>query len=94
MENSHKLFPRKYPLFLALALIFLNVCAFFAIQATVSTSEREETAGGLRAWLRSREALADIFVAVVFTLDIFLLLFLFYLLIKFGIRSLKNNRIE
>lgn len=84
---------RKCIIISAIVLAFLNMLAFYVIQNSLGLAEAIRNTKNKSALesLQQKEIFADVFSSIIFTLDIFGLLFVIYLLIKGLISILKNS---
>ncbi len=84
---------RKWIIIGAVALVLLNMLAFYVIQNSLGLAEAIRNTKNKSALesLQQKEIFSDVFSSFIFTLDIFGILFLIYLLIKGLISILKNS---
>lgn len=74
-------------------LIALNIGAFYILQKGIGIAKainNTENKEGLKS-LEQKQILTDVVPSLIFTIDIALIFFLCYLLIKSLIKSLKNS---
>ncbi len=84
---------RKWIIISAIVLALLNMLAFYVIQNSLGLAEAIRNTKNKSALesLQQKEIFSDVFSSFIFTLDIFGLLFVIYLLIKGLISILKNS---
>ncbi|MGV8916067.1 MAG: hypothetical protein ACOH1X_11530 [Kaistella sp.] len=84
---------RKWIMISAVVLALLNMLAFYVIQNSLGLAEAIRNTKNKSALesLQQKEIFSDVFSSFIFTLDIFGLLFVIYLLIKGLISILKNS---
>lgn len=84
---------RKWIIISAIVLALLNMLAFYVIQNSLGLAEAIRNTKNKSALenLQQKEIFSDVFSSIIFTLDIFGLLFVIYLLIKGLISILKNS---
>ena len=83
---------RKWIIISAVVLALLNMLAFYVIQNSLGLAKAIRNTKNKSALesLQQKEIFSDVFSSIIFTLDIFGLLFVIYLLIKGLISILKN----
>lgn len=84
---------RKWIIISAVVLALLNMLAFYVIQNSLGLAKAIRNTKNKSALesLQQKEIFSDVFSSIIFTLDIFGLLFVIYLLIKGLISILKNS---
>lgn len=83
---------KKIKVVAVLILIALNVFAFYFIQEGIGIAEaikNTESREALAA-LKNKQILSDVVPSLIFTVDIVLILFLLYLLVKATFKTLKK----
>ena len=74
-------------------LVAINIFAFYILQEGIGISKainKTENKEALKS-LEQKQILSDVVPSLIFTIDIAIIFFLFYLLIKMLIKSLKNS---
>ena len=86
----------KYKKLLLLAGIFLvalNIFAFYILKKGIEINDQLEHVEeeSVRKSLEQKQIFSDVFPSLVFTIDIAIIFFLLYLLIKFLFKSIKKS---
>ena len=86
----------KYKKLLLLAAIFLvalNIFAFYILKKGIEINDQLEHVEeeSVRKSLEQKQIFSDVFPSLVFTIDIAIIFFLLYLLIKFLFKSIKKS---
>jgi len=90
-------FSRKNWIISGLFILFvLNIAAFYILRKGIEISDALEHAENeaMKISLQQKDVFSDFFPAIVFTFDIFAVLILLFLLLKFLFKSLKNSTPE
>ncbi len=74
-------------------LVAINIFAFYILQEGIGISKAINNTQNKEALksLEQKQILSDVVPSLIFTIDIAIIFFLFYLLIKMLIKSLKNS---
>ena len=74
-------------------LVAINIFAFYILQEGIGISKAINNTQNKEALksLEQKQILSDLVPSLIFTIDIAIIFFLFYLLIKMLIKSLKNS---
>ena len=86
----------KYKKILPLAgmfLVALNIFAFYILKKGIEINDQLEHVEeeSVRKSLEQKQIFTDVFPSLVFTIDIAIIFFLLYLLIKFLFKSIKKS---